>query len=227
MQCIGMSKRSCHASSANSRSSELFLLQVLPEEGSGTLVNFEQVSAVVRLLEDNHMGTVDATIEMHTVEQSRLRDRLCAWYKRDAKPTTRLFVVNTCSTILMAIALTICSVVFLSRDNISSYERSLGEMRQLVTDAVVDFAYVQSQVLEHSQRTVRQRTPGGADTLAAKSCMLKTTPLEGGEAKKPTSEGGGGHRGQTSREGEEDIWWTARTALGGTGHLGLTHAETH
>ena len=28
--------------------------------------------------------------------------------------------------------------------------------------------------------------------------------------------------GQTSREGEKDIWWTARTARGGTGHLGLT-----
>ena len=27
----------------------------------------------------------------------------------------------------------------------------------------------------------------------------------------------------TSREGEKDIWWTARTARGGTGHLGLTH----
>ena len=36
--------------------------------------------------------------------------------------------------------------------------------------------------------------------------------------------GGGG--GQTSREGEKDIWWTAGTASGGTGHLGLTHTET-
>ena len=30
--------------------------------------------------------------------------------------------------------------------------------------------------------------------------------------------------GQTSRE--TDIWWTAGTARGGTGHLGLTHTET-
>ena len=38
--------------------------------------------------------------------------------------------------------------------------------------------------------------------------------------------GAGAHRGQTSREGEKDIWWTAGTARGGTGHLGLTHTET-
>ena len=34
------------------------------------------------------------------------------------------------------------------------------------------------------------------------------------------------HQGQTSREGERDIWWTARTVCGGIGHLGLTHTET-
>ena len=38
--------------------------------------------------------------------------------------------------------------------------------------------------------------------------------------------GAGAHQGQTSREGERDIWWMARTARGGTGHLGLTHTET-
>ena len=37
--------------------------------------------------------------------------------------------------------------------------------------------------------------------------------------------GAGAHQEQTSREGEKDIWWTARTARGGTGHLGLTHTE--
>ena len=38
--------------------------------------------------------------------------------------------------------------------------------------------------------------------------------------------GAGAHQGQTSREGEKDIWWTAGTAHGGTGHLGLMHSET-
>ena len=38
--------------------------------------------------------------------------------------------------------------------------------------------------------------------------------------------GAGAHQRQTSREGEKDIWWTARTARGGTGHLGPTHTET-
>ena len=38
--------------------------------------------------------------------------------------------------------------------------------------------------------------------------------------------GVGAHQGQTSREEERDIWWTVGTARGGTGHLGLTHAET-
>ena len=38
--------------------------------------------------------------------------------------------------------------------------------------------------------------------------------------------GAGAHQGQTSREGEKDIWWAAGTAHGGTGHLGLTHTET-
>ena len=35
----------------------------------------------------------------------------------------------------------------------------------------------------------------------------------------------GAHQGQTSREGEKDIWWMAGTTRGGTGHLGLTHTE--
>ena len=38
--------------------------------------------------------------------------------------------------------------------------------------------------------------------------------------------GAGAHQEQTSREGEKDTWWTAGTARGGTGHLGLTHTET-
>ena len=38
--------------------------------------------------------------------------------------------------------------------------------------------------------------------------------------------GAGAHRGQTSREREKDIWWTAGTARRGTRHLGLTHTET-
>ena len=37
--------------------------------------------------------------------------------------------------------------------------------------------------------------------------------------------GAGAHQGQTSREGEKDIWWTARTARGGTGHLGLRETQ--
>ena len=37
--------------------------------------------------------------------------------------------------------------------------------------------------------------------------------------------GGGGGGGQTNREGEKDIWWTARTARGGTGHLGRTETR--
>ena len=38
--------------------------------------------------------------------------------------------------------------------------------------------------------------------------------------------GAGAHQGQTSSEGEKDIWWMAGTARGGIGHLGLTHTET-
>ena len=37
--------------------------------------------------------------------------------------------------------------------------------------------------------------------------------------------GAGAHQGQTSREGEKDIWWTTRTARGGTGHLGRTETQ--
>ena len=37
--------------------------------------------------------------------------------------------------------------------------------------------------------------------------------------------GAGAHQGQTNREGEKDIWWTAGTTRGGTGHLGLMHTE--
>ena len=34
-----------------------------------------------------------------------------------------------------------------------------------------------------------------------------------------------GWGGQTSREGGKVMWWTARTARGGTGHLGLTETQ--
>ena len=37
--------------------------------------------------------------------------------------------------------------------------------------------------------------------------------------------GAGAHQGQTNCEGEKDIWWTARTARGGTGHLGRTETQ--
>ena len=37
--------------------------------------------------------------------------------------------------------------------------------------------------------------------------------------------GAGAHQGQTNREGEKDIWWTSRTACGGTGHLGCTETQ--
>ena len=37
--------------------------------------------------------------------------------------------------------------------------------------------------------------------------------------------GAGAHQGQTNREGEKDIWWTARTARGGTGHLSRTETQ--
>ena len=37
--------------------------------------------------------------------------------------------------------------------------------------------------------------------------------------------GAGAHQGQTTCEGEKDIWWTARTARGGTGHLGRTETQ--
>ena len=37
--------------------------------------------------------------------------------------------------------------------------------------------------------------------------------------------GVGAHQGQTNREGEKGIWGTARTARGGTGHLGRTETQ--
>ena len=37
--------------------------------------------------------------------------------------------------------------------------------------------------------------------------------------------GAGAQQGQTSREGERDIWWMVGTTHGGAGHLGLTHTE--
>ena len=58
----------------------------------------------------------------------------------------------------------------------------------------------------------------------------RATPAQlvsgGGCLPQPSATGAGAHQGQTSREGERDIWWTAGTTRGGTGHLGLTHTET-
>ena len=38
--------------------------------------------------------------------------------------------------------------------------------------------------------------------------------------------GAGAQQGRTSREGEKDIWWTAGTTRGGTGHL-ASHTQKH
>ena len=74
--------------------------------------------------------------------------------------------------------------------------------------------------------------PAGAKTISTFSKVWGASPpvyrsvrsavplLRGGGAT-----GAGAHQGQTSREGEKDIWWTARTARGGTGHLGLTETQ--
>ena len=74
---------------------------------------------------------------------------------------------------------------------------------------------------------------GGSDNKAPWLPGARATPAQpasgGGCLPQPRwavcATGAGAHRGQTSREGERDIWWTAGTARGGTGHLGLTHTE--
>ena len=62
------------------------------------------------------------------------------------------------------------------------------------------------------------------------SCAIMTGLLCWGGLPQPRwavcATGAGAHQRQTSREGEKDIWWTAGTARGGRGHLGLTHTET-
>ena len=80
----------------------------------------------------------------------------------------------------------------------------------------------------------RQRQQRGWPGQPAPSlpCARATTPAQpasgGGCLPQPRwavcATGGGAHSGQTSREGERDIWWTVGTTRGGAGHLGLMHA---
>ena len=68
----------------------------------------------------------------------------------------------------------------------------------------------------------------GGEELKRSGCSMKGT----GSAPDRVNAAGGGrgggatgagvHQGQTSREGEKHIWWTAR---GGTNHLGLTETQ--
>ena len=67
--------------------------------------------------------------------------------------------------------------------------------------------------------------PPSPDLVPGHCLVASRCPTAGGEGGVCATKAGA-HQGQTSREGEKDIWWTARTARGGTGHLGLTHTET-
>ena len=79
------------------------------------------------------------------------------------------------------------------------------------------------------QRQQRGWLPQPAPSLPG----AKATPAQpasgGGGLPQPRwavcATGAGAHQGQTNREGEKDVWWTARTARGGTGHLGRTETQ--
>ena len=128
------------------------LLQVISDQPE-TLTSYEQVLAVVKLLDDADLETDSASatpIDMGTsLKKATIRERLigCCNADKEMKPTTRLFVLNTLSTFLMALALICCAVIFMSSDNFASHERSLHQMNHMVSDAVLDFAYIQAQVL--------------------------------------------------------------------------------
>ena len=92
----------------------------------------------------------------------------------------------------------------------------------------------------HNQRPCHSNTSGVVSVEFRSYSVLSQGGGGGGGAAQPASgwgcllqprwavcaTGAGAHQGQTGREGEKDIWWTAGTACGGTGHLGLTHTET-
>ena len=85
---------------------------------------------------------------------------------------------------------------------------------------------------EHAHGRQRQQR-GWPGQLAPSLPGARATPAQpasgGGCFPQPRwavcATGAGAHQGQTSCEGEKDIWWTAGTTRGGTGHLGLTHTE--
>ena len=63
----------------------------------------------------------------------------------------------------------------------------------------------------------------------ANKCLRALHVAGGGGLPQPRwavcATGAGAHQGQTNCEGEKDIWWTARTVRGGTGHLGRTETQ--
>ena len=90
-----------------------------------------------------------------------------------------------------------------------------------------------------NESRVQAGTAGGGKWLGLAPVPFLSCPAGGfdasavGQVLAPFGRGGvvcatgaGAHQGQTSREGEKDTWWTAGTARGGTGHLGLMHTET-
>ena len=70
---------------------------------------------------------------------------------------------------------------------------------------------------------------GAAPSLPGARAIPAQPASGGGRLPQPRwavcATGVGAHQGQTRREGEKDIWWTVRTARGGTGHLGRTETQ--
>ena len=83
----------------------------------------------------------------------------------------------------------------------------------------------------HGGQRQHRRWPGQPALLLPGARATPAQPASGGGClPQPRwavcATGAGAHQGQTSREWERDMWWTAGTARGGAGHLGLMHTET-
>ena len=98
-----------------------------------------------------------------------------------------------------------------------------------------DASTVRSNTTALSQRngadpTRRRLLGGGGGGRRRRQAPTPAQPASGGGCLlQPRwavcATGVGAHQGQTNREGEKNIWWTARTARGGTGHLDRTETQ--
>ena len=152
---------------AASQEIEQCVMQVMPDFAQeGFVANYGQLEMVYNMLlstqdvdravdwdlerESDGKGNclIDWVHRMWFACQLKCRSHASSSYGNQMKPTTRLLVVATVATLVIALAVTSCAVAFMWTDNIAFSKSRLEQTRKLVKDASTSFAYRRNNDME-------------------------------------------------------------------------------